>query len=172
VASVRFNTRKFDNFVLIETEALEFGRMSKRRTNTSSFWFPHRTDSLSSRCKYTDEGRSQWSRGLRHEISSTSRTLASCVRTVLKAWMSVCVYSVSVLGSGPPLWSSGHSSWLHIQRSGVRFLALPDFLRSRKPRLTAVGIRCADYVTPSIRKVGTNFADKRRSLGRYSSLAD
>jgi hypothetical protein len=43
---------------------------------------------------------------------------------------------------------------------------------SRKPRLTAVGIRCADNATPSIRKVGKNFADMRRSLGRYSSLAD
>jgi hypothetical protein len=30
----------------------------------------------------------------------------------------------------PPLWSSGHSFWLQIQRSWVRFLALPDFLRS------------------------------------------
>jgi hypothetical protein len=36
---------------------------------------------------------------------------------------------------------------------------------SRKPRLMAVGIRCADYATPSIHKFGTNFADKRRSLG-------
>jgi hypothetical protein len=36
--------------------------------------------------------------------------------------------------------------------------------RSRKPKLMAVGIRCAE--------VGTNFSDKRRSLGRYSSLAD
>jgi hypothetical protein len=26
-------------------------------------------------------------------------------------------------------------------------------LRSRRPRLTAVGIRCADHATPSIRKL-------------------
>jgi hypothetical protein len=30
----------------------------------------------------------------------------------------------------PPLWSSGQSSWLHIQRSRVRFPTLQDFLRS------------------------------------------
>jgi hypothetical protein len=29
-----------------------------------------------------------------------------------------------------PLWSSGQSTWLQIQRSRVRFPALPDFLRS------------------------------------------
>jgi hypothetical protein len=29
-----------------------------------------------------------------------------------------------------PLWSNGQSSWLHIHRSRVRFLALPDFFRS------------------------------------------
>jgi hypothetical protein len=91
------------------------------------------------------------------------------------------------------LWSSGQISRLQIQRSRVRFPALPDFftsgsgtesiqscqdncgaisrkyrLRSRKPRLTAVGIRCADHVTSS----STNFADKRQSLGRYISLTD
>jgi hypothetical protein len=44
---------------------------------------------------------------------------------------------------------------------------------SRKPKLTALGIRCADHATPSILyKVGTNFAGKLRSLSRYSSLAD
>jgi hypothetical protein len=31
---------------------------------------------------------------------------------------------------GPSLWSSGQSFWLQIQRSRVRFLALPDFLSS------------------------------------------
>jgi hypothetical protein len=30
----------------------------------------------------------------------------------------------------PPLWSSGHSFWLQILMSRIRFPALPDFLRS------------------------------------------
>jgi hypothetical protein len=40
----------------------------------------------------------------------------------------------------------------------------------RKPRLMVMGIRCADVTLSA--KVGTNFADKRRSLGRYSLLVD
>jgi hypothetical protein len=44
--------------------------------------------------------RSQWPRGLGHELSSLARTLGSRVRIPLEAWMSVCVYSVFVLGSG------------------------------------------------------------------------
>jgi hypothetical protein len=35
---------------------------------------------------------------------------------------------------GLPLWSSGQSSWLQIQRPRVRFPALPDFLRSSGSR--------------------------------------
>ena len=38
--------------------------------------------------------------------------------------------SFGCLLSGPPLWSSGQSFWLQIQRSRVRFPALPDFLSS------------------------------------------
>jgi hypothetical protein len=45
----------------------------------------------------SDASRSQWPRGLRHELSSPPQTLGSCVRIPLEAWMSVCVYSVFVL---------------------------------------------------------------------------
>ena len=34
----------------------------------------------------------------------------------------------SIIFKRPPLWSSGQSFWLQIQRSRVRFPALPDFL--------------------------------------------
>jgi hypothetical protein len=47
-----------------------------------------------------------------------------------------------------------------------------DHIRSRKARLTTGGIRCADHATPSIRKSWHYFANKGRSLGRHSSLAD
>jgi hypothetical protein len=49
-------------------------------------------------------GRSQWPRGLRHELSSPAQTLRSLVRFPLEAWMSVVrlfgVYIVLCEGSG------------------------------------------------------------------------
>jgi hypothetical protein len=41
--------------------------------------------------------RSQWQRGLRHELSSLVQTLGSWVRILIEAWMPVCVYSMFAL---------------------------------------------------------------------------
>jgi hypothetical protein len=59
--------------------------------------------------------------------------------------------------------------YLHKLHNNLRYV---KSLRSRKPRLTTVGISCADHAAPSIRKSWHYFANKRRSLGRPSSLAD
>jgi hypothetical protein len=39
----------------------------------------------------------EWTCGLRHELSSSARTLQSCVRIPLEVWVSVSIYSVFVL---------------------------------------------------------------------------
>jgi hypothetical protein len=85
-----------------------------------------------------------------------------------------------MLTRSPPLWASGQSSWLQIQRSWVRFPALPDFLSSslsgtgstqelleRKSSGSDLESRKygRGYPHSLFAKVGTNFADKRRSFG-------
>jgi hypothetical protein len=58
--------------------------------------------------------RSQWPRGLRHELSSSARTLGSWVRIPLEVWMSVCVYSVFVLSC---VGSGLATGWSPVQRT-------------------------------------------------------
>jgi hypothetical protein len=94
--------------------------------------------------------------------------------TINGVWVDEWIYWPLIHTTRPSLWSSGQSSWLQIQRPRVRFPVLPDFLRSiepgtgstqpsednwganwkkssgsgvEKPKLTAVGIRCADHAT-------------------------
>jgi hypothetical protein len=77
--------------------------------------------------------RSEWPRGLRHELSSLARKLRSWVRIPLKTWMSVWVYCVCVVlcvGSGlVTVWSPV---------LGV----LPSVYRLRNPRAVKVHEGC------------------------------
>jgi len=40
----------------------------------------------------------------------------------------IIIINNNIVAQRPPLWSSGQSFWLQIQRSRVRSPALPDFL--------------------------------------------
>jgi hypothetical protein len=99
----------------------------------------------------------------------------------------------------PPLWSSSQISWLQIQRSGfdsrryhifwevvglergpLSLVSTIEELLAQKSSYSSLEIReysPMESVTlttwqPTAAKVVINFSDKRRSLGRCSSLAD
>jgi hypothetical protein len=75
---------------------------------------------------------------LEHHIVTWDRTWGSEVRRrCITVWararpmfLTVSNESRSVDALRQSLWSSGQSSWLQIQRSRVRFSALPEFLRN------------------------------------------
>jgi hypothetical protein len=56
-------------------------------------------------CCYFSDHRSEWPRGLRHELSSPARMLGSCVRIPLKAWIFVCLFCVCISSGFATGWS-------------------------------------------------------------------
>ena len=60
----------------------------------------------------------------------------------------------------PPLWSSGQSFWLQIQRSRVRFSALPDFLSSSGSGTGSTQPREVNWGTTWIKSSGSGLENR------------
>jgi hypothetical protein len=64
------------------------------------------------------------------QVASKYKRTAVLLEALFTHARSPCLFLKNVVFSGPPLWSSGQSSWLQTQSYQVRFPALPDFLSS------------------------------------------
>ena len=65
------------------------------------------------------------------DVQIIAQNMLSCLKLLIKMSLLHLVgyryYLHAIFVDGPPLWSSGQSFGLQIQRSRVRFPALPDF---------------------------------------------
>ena len=83
------------------------------------------------------------------------------VSTKFRFWTLPCTtlvkstYSLLYNLFWPPLWSSGQSFWLQIQRSRVRFPALPDFLSSSGSRTGSTQPREVNWGATWIKSSGS-----------------
>ena len=80
-----------------------------------------------------------WLLGFLHVLNFICNTRRVCFPSWLYSFIQVTawhctdrLFYFNIIDEGwrPPLWSSGQSFWQQIQRSRVRFPALPDFLSS------------------------------------------
>jgi hypothetical protein len=73
----------------------------------------------------------QNTQGLIFVVDSNDRErIAEAEKELQNMVNSLITNSEGMLFFGLPLWSSGQNSWLRVQRSQIRFLALPYFLSS------------------------------------------
>jgi hypothetical protein len=122
-----FLSQKFASRHIGTTEDRELGSGVFRttdQTNSAGSWHPHTAATIKTPTSDNQMQCGSISNFKDFKIKNSNAFTCGILRWQCNS------FSKSNTPVGPPLWSSGQSSWLQIQRSRVRFSAQPDFLRS------------------------------------------